>query len=145
VALVRISFCCLACLSEQVTRRGKTTTGKPRDCGHHPGRSIACRVSQPPLTDDLVDGDYDLFGDGTLVLIPTYGHTPGHQLLWMWDGQAPPLVFTGDTYYTQERLDRDVLPQAVWNADAMAHALTTLRNLRDTHGATLFYGHDPGQ
>ena len=92
-----------------------------------------------------MDGDYDVFGDGTLVLFPTYGHTPGHQSLWVRDGQATPLVFTGDACYTQEHLDRDVLPQAVWNADAMAHTLTTLRQLRDTHGATLFYGHDPGQ
>jgi N-acyl homoserine lactone hydrolase len=98
-----------------------------------------------PLTYQLVDGDYDLFGDGQLVLIPTDGHTPGHQSLWVRDGQATPLVFTGDACYTQEHLDRNVLPQAVWNADAMTYSLTTLRKLRDTHGATLFSGHDPGQ
>jgi glyoxylase-like metal-dependent hydrolase (beta-lactamase superfamily II) len=98
-----------------------------------------------PLAYQLVDGDDDIFGDGTLVLLPTYGHTPGHQSLWVRDGQATQLVFTGDACYTQEHLDRDVLPQAVWNADAVAHSLTTLRHLRDAHGATLFYGHDPGQ
>src|SRR5258705_10041026 len=27
----------------------------------------------------LVDGEHDLFGDGSVVLLPTYGHTPGHQ------------------------------------------------------------------
>jgi N-acyl homoserine lactone hydrolase len=53
-----------------------------------------------PLNYQLVDGDYDIFGDGTLVLIPTYGHTPGHQSLWVRDGQATPLVFTGDACYT---------------------------------------------
>jgi glyoxylase-like metal-dependent hydrolase (beta-lactamase superfamily II) len=98
-----------------------------------------------PLTYHLVDGEYDIFGDGQLVLIPTYGHSPGHQSLWVRDGQATPLVFTGDACYSQEHLDRDGLPQAVWDAEAMAHAWTTLRNLRDTHGATLFYRHDPGQ
>jgi glyoxylase-like metal-dependent hydrolase (beta-lactamase superfamily II) len=66
-----------------------------------------------PLNYQLVDGDYDIFGGGTLVLIPTYGHTPGHQSLWVRDGQATPLVFTGDACYTQEHLDRSVLPQAV--------------------------------
>jgi glyoxylase-like metal-dependent hydrolase (beta-lactamase superfamily II) len=59
--------------------------------------------------------------------------------------QATQLVFTGDACYTQEHLDRDVLPQAVWNAEAMSYSLTTLRNLRDSHGAALFYGHDPRQ
>ncbi|MBM3483092.1 MAG: N-acyl homoserine lactonase family protein, partial [Alphaproteobacteria bacterium] len=28
-----------------------------------------------------VDGEHDLFGDGTVVAIPSYGHTPGHQSL----------------------------------------------------------------
>jgi N-acyl homoserine lactone hydrolase len=44
-----------------------------------------------PLDYHLVDGDHDIFGDGTLVLITTYGHTPGHQSLWVRDGQATQL------------------------------------------------------
>jgi glyoxylase-like metal-dependent hydrolase (beta-lactamase superfamily II) len=92
-----------------------------------------------------IDGEYDVFGDGQLVLVPTYGHTAGHQSLWVRDGQATQIVFTGDACETQELLNRDVLPQVVWNADAMSHSLTILRNVRDQHGAALFYGHDPGQ
>jgi N-acyl homoserine lactone hydrolase len=119
--------------SRQMARaRGPDNPYDPQDFDH-------------PLNYQHIDGDYDIFGDGTLVLLPTYGNTPGHQSLWVRDGQATPLVFTGDACYTQEHLDRDVLPQAVWNADAMAHSLSTLRNLRDRHGATLFYGHDPRQ
>jgi N-acyl homoserine lactone hydrolase len=102
-------------------------------------------VDKVELSYHLINGDDDIFGDGQLVLIPTYGHIPGHQSLWVQDGQARPLLFTSDACYTQEHLDRDVLPQAVWNDEAMAHSLTTLRNLRDQHGATLFYGHDRGQ
>jgi N-acyl homoserine lactone hydrolase len=98
-----------------------------------------------PLHYQLVDGDYDLFGDGTLVLLPTYGHTPGHQSLWVRASKAMQLLFTADACYTKEHMDRDVLPHSVWNAEAMSHSLTTLRNLRDKHGVTLFYGHDPGQ
>jgi N-acyl homoserine lactone hydrolase len=117
---------------EMARARGPDHPYEPQDVDH-------------PLDYQLVDGEYDIFGDGQLVLLPTYGHTPGHQSLWVRDGQATPLVFTGDACYTQEHLDRDVLPQAVWDAEAMAHSLTTPRNLRDQHGATLFYGHDPGQ
>jgi hypothetical protein len=58
---------------------------------------------------------------------------------------STPLVFTADAYYTQEHPDRGVLPPSVWNADAMPHSLTTLRNLRGKQGAALFYGHGPGQ
>jgi glyoxylase-like metal-dependent hydrolase (beta-lactamase superfamily II) len=45
-----------------------------------------------PLSYHLVDGEHDVFGDGILVLIPTYGHTPGHQSLVVRDGKATPLV-----------------------------------------------------
>jgi N-acyl homoserine lactone hydrolase len=98
-----------------------------------------------PLAYQLVDGEHDVFGDGQVVLIPTYGHTPGHQSLWVRASKAMQLLFTADACYTQEHMDRDVLPHAVWDAEAMSHSLTTLRNLRDKHGVTLFYGHDPGQ
>ena len=34
-----------------------------------------------PLDYQMIDGEHDVFGDGTVVLLPTYGHTPGHQSL----------------------------------------------------------------
>jgi N-acyl homoserine lactone hydrolase len=98
-----------------------------------------------PLDYRLVDGEHDVFDDGKLVLIPTYGHTLGHQSLWVRVSKAMQLVFTADACYTKEHMDRHVLPQAVWDAEDMSHSLTTLRNLRDKQGVTLFYGHDPGQ
>jgi glyoxylase-like metal-dependent hydrolase (beta-lactamase superfamily II) len=34
-----------------------------------------------PLEYRMIDGEHDVFGDGTVVLLPTFGHTPGHQSL----------------------------------------------------------------
>ena len=34
-----------------------------------------------PLDYQMIDGEHDVFGDGAVVLLPTYGHTPGHQSL----------------------------------------------------------------
>jgi N-acyl homoserine lactone hydrolase len=93
----------------------------------------------------LVDGDHDVFGDGTVVLIPTFGHTPGHQSLRLRLGKETELVFTADACYTRENMDRDILPRVLWDAREMAHALARLRDLRDKHGARVFYGHDPEQ
>jgi hypothetical protein len=28
-----------------------------------------------------IDGEHDVFGDGSVICLPTYGHTPGHQSL----------------------------------------------------------------
>jgi glyoxylase-like metal-dependent hydrolase (beta-lactamase superfamily II) len=92
-----------------------------------------------------VDGDHDVFGDGTVVLIPTYGHTPGHQSLLVRSGRASQLLFTADACYTRENMDRDVLPTVVWDEAEMSHSLRRLRDLRDKHGVRTVYGHDPEQ
>ncbi len=92
-----------------------------------------------------VDGEHDVFGDGTVVLIPTYGHTPGHQSLRIRAGRGPDLVLVADACYTRENMDRDLLPGVVWNEVEMARSLGELRALRDRHGARLLYGHDPAQ
>ena len=42
-------------------------------------------------------------------------------------------------------MDRDVLPNILWNAGVMRESLAALRKLRDQAGATMFYGHDPEQ
>jgi N-acyl homoserine lactone hydrolase len=100
---------------------------------------------QHPLRYEPVDGEHDVFGDGTVVLIPTYGHTPGHQSLLVRPGRDRQLVFTADACYTRENMDRDVLPTVLWDEVEMAHSLRRLRDLRDRHGALTLYGHDPQQ
>ena len=98
-----------------------------------------------PLRYELVDGEHDVFGDGRVLLVPTYGHTPGHQSLRVRPGKGEDLVFTADACYMREHMDRDLLSNVVWDADEMARSLAALRALRDRQGATLFYGHDPRQ
>jgi len=109
------------------------------------------RYSPSPLDFDhaldyrMVDGEHDVFGDGTVVLFPTYGHTPGHQSLMIRAGKGAPLVCASDACYTRENMDRDVLPNVLWDPGIMRESLATLRKLRDQGGATMFYGHDPAQ
>jgi glyoxylase-like metal-dependent hydrolase (beta-lactamase superfamily II) len=92
----------------------------------------------------MIDGEHDVFGDGSVVLLPTYGHTPGHQSLLV-RGGGTRLVVASDACYTRENMDRDVLPTILWNAPVMRESLATLRKLRDKDGATMVYGHDPAQ
>ncbi len=42
-------------------------------------------------------------------------------------------------------MDRDVLPNILWNPAVMRESLAALRRLRDQGGARMFYGHDPDQ
>src|SRR5262249_48173818 len=51
-----------------------------------------------------LDGDHDVFGDGTVVLKSTPGHTPGHQSLFLRLPATGPILLTGDLYhYPAER------------------------------------------
>jgi glyoxylase-like metal-dependent hydrolase (beta-lactamase superfamily II) len=51
-----------------------------------------------------LEGDHDVFGDGTVVLKSTPGHTPGHQSLFLKLAKTGPIVLTGDLYhYAAER------------------------------------------
>jgi glyoxylase-like metal-dependent hydrolase (beta-lactamase superfamily II) len=51
-----------------------------------------------------LDGDRDVFGDGTVVLKSTPGHTPGHQSLFVKLARTGPVLLTGDLYhYAAER------------------------------------------
>ena len=93
----------------------------------------------------MIDGEHDVFGDGAVVLLPTFGHTPGHQSLLVRAGKGAQIVCASDACYTRENMDRDVLPNILWNAAVMRESLAALRKLRDQAGATMFYGHDPDQ
>ena len=51
-----------------------------------------------------LEGDHDVFGDGTVVLKSTPGHTPGHQSLFLKLAKTGPILLTGDLYhYAAER------------------------------------------
>jgi N-acyl homoserine lactone hydrolase len=48
--------------------------------------------------------DYDVFGDGTVVMKLAPGHTPGHQVLFLKLKKTGPIVLSGDLYhYPEER------------------------------------------
>jgi len=89
----------------------------------------------------LVDGELDLFGDGRIVCVPTYGHTPGHQSLRVrLDGGE--IVLTADACYFRRTLEEMNLPPIVHDGEQMTESLRRLAALQ-TAGARLFFGHDP--
>ena len=88
-----------------------------------------------------VSGEHDLFGDGSVVLFPTPGHTPGHQSVRVQTGGGE-AILCGDCCNMRRSLDEMHLPDHAWSLDACRNSLELLSNLRDK-GARIFYGHDP--
>ena len=85
-----------------------------------------------------VDGDHDLLGDGTIELLSTPGHTPGHQSVKV--GET--LVIGGDVTHFAAGLDDHRFPLFGDDLDAQRTSAERLRALRDA-GAAVRPGHDP--
>jgi N-acyl homoserine lactone hydrolase len=52
----------------------------------------------------MIDGDHDVFGDGTVILKFAPGHTPGHQCLYVEFAKTGGVLVAGDLYhYAEER------------------------------------------
>jgi glyoxylase-like metal-dependent hydrolase (beta-lactamase superfamily II) len=60
--------------------------------------------------------DYDVFGDGTVVIKWAAGHTPGHQVLVVKLAKTGPVVLSGDLYHYPEERTLDRVP--TFDADA---------------------------
>ena len=95
-----------------------------------------------PVRWNEVDGELDLFGDGRVLMIPTPGHTPGHQSLVV---QLPDqtVVLVGDAAPHARTLTEQALPAVLWNPDSMVASWDLLRELELAERALLIYPHDP--
>ena len=89
----------------------------------------------------LVEGEHDVFGDGSVVCLPTHGHTPGHQSLKL---RLPggEVVLAADSCYFCRTLRERRLPRFAYDKDAMLAVLDRLEALKKK-GARIFFGHDP--
>ena len=86
----------------------------------------------------LVDGDHDLLGDGSIELLLTPGHTPGHQSVRVGDR----LVLAADVAHFASTLDDHRFPSFADDFAAQVKSANRLRRLRDA-GARVLPGHDP--
>lgn len=88
-----------------------------------------------------VRGEHDLFGDGTVVTIPTFGHTPGHQSLKV-SLASGDVILAADACYFKQSLEELHLSKIFYDRSAMIDSILLLRRMR-AGGAKIFYGHDP--
>jgi glyoxylase-like metal-dependent hydrolase (beta-lactamase superfamily II) len=87
----------------------------------------------------LVDGDHDLLGDGSVELLLTPGHTPGHQSVRL----GGELIIGGDVAYFASGLDDHRFPPYGDDHDEQGRSAERLRALRDDDGVRVLPGHDP--
>lgn len=91
----------------------------------------------------LIDKDeYDVFGDGTVVIKSTPGHTPGHNVLFLKLKKTGPVVLSGDLYHYPEERTLHRLPVAEFNKDQTAASRAELEVFLKKTGAQLWIEHD---
>ncbi len=92
-----------------------------------------------------LNGDLDLFGDGTFRLFRAPGHTPGSQFAVVRLKKTGSVILTSDTVYLKENLDKNLIPPipGTWSPTGAYHSYQRIRLIRDTENAQIFYGHDP--
>jgi glyoxylase-like metal-dependent hydrolase (beta-lactamase superfamily II) len=86
----------------------------------------------------LVDGDHDLLGDGSIRLLLTPGHTPGHQSVMVGERH----VIGADVSHFASGLEDHRFPLFADDHAAQARSAERLRVIRDA-GAVVTPGHDP--
>lgn len=57
------------------------------------------------------EGDYDVFGDGSVVILAMPGHTPGHTALQLKLENAGPILLSGDLYHLKEARKLRTVPK----------------------------------
>lgn len=92
---------------------------------------------------EAIEGDKDLFGDGSAVMIALPGHTAGHHGLLIRLPKTGAVLLSGDVVHFRENLDSDGVPTMnVDRADSLA-AMDRFRKLAKATKATLIIQHDP--
>jgi glyoxylase-like metal-dependent hydrolase (beta-lactamase superfamily II) len=90
----------------------------------------------------IIEGDHDVFGDGTVRLIYTPGHTPGHQSLLVMLENTGPIALSGDLYHTRANRELRRVPGFNYDAPQTLLSMDKMDQVLKETGATLWIGHD---
>ena len=90
----------------------------------------------------VLSGDHDVFGDGTVQLIAADGHTPGHQVLFVDLAETGPVVLSGDLYHFQFSRANRVVPLFNVDAERTLQSMDKVEALVAMTGADFWLQHD---
>jgi glyoxylase-like metal-dependent hydrolase (beta-lactamase superfamily II) len=93
----------------------------------------------------LDNEDKDLFGDGSVVVKSSRGHTKGHQMMVVRLKNTGTIILTGDNVYFRENVEKSIPPNLVLAYDpaGIMRAYEYIRYMQATEKADFFTAHDP--
>jgi glyoxylase-like metal-dependent hydrolase (beta-lactamase superfamily II) len=99
--------------------------------------ALARQLLGTPKNLQLIDGVADVFGDGSVTLVPTPGHTPGHQSLLVNLKNFGFIILSGDVVHSEDNFERDIVPSLNTNKQDSLASMEKIRQLIATYKATL--------
>jgi len=90
-----------------------------------------------------LNGDHDVFGDGTVVIKSMPGHTVGHQVLYVDLGLEQPILLTGDLYHFQENRDSKGVPSFNYDVKQTLESMDKFEAFAKEKNANVFIQHSP--
>lgn len=91
----------------------------------------------------ILNGDLDVFNDGTVVIKSFPGHTAGHQALFLSLKESGPVLLSGDTYHFKQNRADGVVPQFNHDLEQSKESLKEFEDFAQASNAMVIIQHDP--
>ena len=109
-----------------------------------PGTNNAPRFkAEHPVT--KLEGDRDVFGDGSVTILSTPGHTPGHQSLLVKLPKTGAVVPTGDAVHFRDNWDNRRVPSLNASKEQTLASMQRIADMLTREKAQLWINHDKAQ
>lgn len=108
-------------------------------------KALARTLMGSPKHLRLLDGNTDVFGDGSVVLFSTPGHTPGAQSLLVHLKKSGFIILSGDVAHSADNLEHDIVPSLNTDKAASIASMDHVKAMIATYHARIFINHDKAQ
>ena len=108
-------------------------------------KALARQLLGTPKHFRLLDGDTDVFGDSSVILVSTPGHTPGSQSLLVHLKNEGFIILSGDVVHLEQNFEKDTVPSLNTDKAASIASMETIRRMIATYNAKFFINHDKAE
>lgn len=91
-----------------------------------------------------LQGDHDVFGDGSVQILSMPGHTPGHQALLVRLQEAGNILLSGDLYHLRENFEERRVPRLQYDRADYIASFDRMERILDATDGRLIVQHDKG-
>lgn len=88
-----------------------------------------------------LNGDFDVFGDGSVVIKSMPGHTPGHQVLYLDLAKNGPTLLSGDLYHLYENREHKRVPIFNFDVEKTLSSMDTFEAFAKEKNAKVYLQH----